>query len=196
MIVGSRGPALQESSGKRREWISLQLQSLKLTDTTTKLRVSVCFQRRVQIVFHMFGSINGLHCSNKLRNGDLDEFPIVLLTQFSTTKSRSNFTDPRFQIQVQSEAIAQLSQKQDFHHQPNHHYRPPTLHEPVSVASHDPLQVQRQVKQRNRQRLLLNMVDTSTGETPFTGLDAGRIQTHGSNCSDTKPACRRARLSL
>ena len=43
---------------------------------------------------------------------------------------------------------------------------------------------------------VLNLVGTSTEETLFTGLGAGRIQTHGSICKDTKPACRRARLSL
>ena len=50
MTVGSRGLALQDSSGKRQEWISLQLQPLKLTGTITKLSVYVRFQRRVQVV--------------------------------------------------------------------------------------------------------------------------------------------------
>ena len=51
MTIGSRGLALQDSSGKRQEWISLQLQPLKLTNTSTKLSVYIVFQRRVQIVF-------------------------------------------------------------------------------------------------------------------------------------------------
>ena len=41
---------------------------------------------------------------------------------------------PRFQIQVQSEAIAQLSEKQDFHHQPNHQHGLPTHLEHFSVV--------------------------------------------------------------
>ena len=89
MTVGSRGPALQDSSGKRQDWISLQLQPLKLTDTSTKLSVYVCPQRRVQIVFYMKKNSSGLHFLNNLRHGDLDGFSIVLLTQFLTTKSKS-----------------------------------------------------------------------------------------------------------
>ena len=92
MAVGSRGLALQDSSGKRQEWISLQPQPLKLTDTSTKLRVFVCFQRRVQIVLHMFGNSKGLHFLNKLRHGSLDGFSTVLLTQFSTTQSKSTLS--------------------------------------------------------------------------------------------------------
>ena len=89
MTVGCCGSALQDSSGKCPKWTSLQLQLLKLTNTSTKLRVHTGFQRCVQIVFHMFGHSNGLHLLNKLRHRDLDGFTIVFLTQLSTTKSKS-----------------------------------------------------------------------------------------------------------
>ena len=47
----------------------------------------ICFEWRVQIIFHMFGTSNGLHFLSKLRHGDLDGFSILQEPQ--TLRSRS-----------------------------------------------------------------------------------------------------------
>ena len=92
MTVGSRGLSLQDSSGKRQEWISLQLQQLKLTDTTTKLRVGA--------------SKSSFTCLGTVRRGDVDGFFDCTLDSILDHEIESDF-DPRF---------PQLSEKQDFQH--------------------------------------------------------------------------------
>ena len=182
MTVESRGPALQDASGKRQEWISLQLQPLKLTDTSTKLRVYICF-RRVQIVFHLFGNSNGRHFLNKLRHRDLDRFSIVLLTQFSTTKSKSTLI-PGSNSMFSPKPLHSFLKARCPPPTKSSTWTPNTPH--FSVVSNGSSEFQEQVTQRNRQRLHSTWL-AHRGETSFTGLDI---------CSDKKPACRRARLSL
>ena len=73
--VGSRGAALQDSSSKRQERMSWQLQPLKLTDTSTKLSVYIL---------------------SKLRHGDLDRFFDCVLVSILDHEIEMDF-DPRFQ---------------------------------------------------------------------------------------------------
>ena len=168
MTVGSRGPALQDSSGKRQEWISSQLQPLKLTDTSMKLSVYVFFQRRVQIVFHMFGNSNGLHFLNNLRHGDLDGFSSVLLNQFSTTKSKSTLI-PGSKFKFSPKPLLSLLPS-----------KISTTNQMINMDSQHTLsEFQEQVTQRNRQRLLSTWLahrqgkhlsqDWTQGESKHTG---------------------------
>ena len=146
MTVGSRGPAKQDSSGKRQEWISLQLQPLKLTDTSNLLS-HVWEQQRAPF-----------------------------LEQTSTIEI--DF-DPRFQIQVQSEATAQLLESKISTTNPNHPHGLPTHLEHCSVVSDGSSEFQEQVTQRNRQRLLSTWLahrqekhlsqDWTKGESKHTG---------------------------
>ena len=143
-----------------------------------------CFQRRVQIVFHLFGN----SILNKLRHGDLHRFSIVLLTQFSTTTSKSTFI-PRSKFKFSPKPLHSVLKSKS---QPNHL---PTHFQHFSVVSHGSSEFQEQVTQRNRQRLLSTWLAYRQGKHLSQDWTQGEFE-HGSICSGTKPACRRARLSL
>ena len=127
----------------------MQLQPLKLTDTSTKLRVYVCFQRRVQL--------NGLHFDM--------EILIVLLTQFSTTKSKSTLIPgSKFKFSpkpLKSFLKSNISTSNQTINMDSQH----TLN--ISVVSKDSSKFQEQVTQRNRQTAAFNLVGTSTRGNTF-----------------------------
>ena len=144
MTIGSRRPALQE------ECIPLQLQPLKLTNTPTELRVYICFQRRFQILFRMFGNSNVPFLEQTLTRRSWWIFDCTLDSVLDR-EIEIKF-DSRFQIQVQSEATALLSETWDFLHRPNHRHVHPTPLEHFSFVSNDPFEFLEQVTQRNRRQ--------------------------------------------
>ena len=188
MTVGCRVLALQDSSGKRQEWISLQLQPLKLTGTTTKLRVYVCFQRRVRLS-HVWEK--QLAFLDKLRHGDLDGFSMVLLTQFSTTKSKSTLI-PGSKSKFSPKPLHSFSWKARFPPPPSNMDHTLDISLSFANGSSD----RNKMTQRNRQRLLSTWLAHRQEKHLSQDWTQGESKHTLSICSDTKPACRRARLSL
>ena len=137
MAIGSPRPGLQDSSDKRQERISLQLQPLKLTDTSTKLGVYIL--ERPDRLWIVWEQQRG-PCLEQALTWRCWWISVCTLDSILHHEYEIDFA-PRFQTQDQSQATAQFFLKSEIS-TTNQIINILTLLEHFSVDSNDPFENQ------------------------------------------------------